>query len=142
MVAVLDASVLAKLFLQEKGTDRAEKVVTASRIILAPEIARIEVASAITRAFRNSAITVDFAKSKLNEWRRFLGLGNVRLIANEDLLNSAATFSLQLRHPLADCFYLALAAERNLALITADQPFVDAAQPHFPGIRNLFDSEH
>jgi len=39
----------------------------------------------------------------------------------------ALTLARELRHPVYDCFYLALAIERDLSVVTADARFVHAA---------------
>ncbi len=140
MVVVVDASVLAKLFLKEVGSEEAEKLVIINRVILAPDIARIEVASAITRAYRKNSITFDEAKKRLAEWQQILALGNIRLASTTSLQQKAEELSLQIRHALADCFYLALAVENSIPLITADKPFLDSANPHFADVRHLFGS--
>lgn len=137
MVAVLDASVLAKLFLPEPLSDAAERVARDHRLIVAPDLARLEVASAITRAARTGTVTTAYARGRLAAWRGFADLGNVRMVASADLQPAAEELSLALRHPLADCLYLALAEGRQLPLITADRPFVDKAGDRFTSVRHL-----
>ena len=140
MVVVLDASVLAKLFLAEKGSALAEEVVAKNRKVIAPDIARIEVASAITRAFRRGDIDSVDALGKLNDWRNFYELGNVSLFDSKNLQADAERLSIRIRHPLADCIYLSLAMERQTTFFTADEPLLKAAKPHFDGIRYIFDA--
>lgn len=56
------------------------------------------------------------------------------------LLEAALTLSTQLRHPVYDCLYLALALRRNLPVITADRRFALAVGRHkdlAPNIRLL-----
>ena len=57
----------------------------------------------------------------------------------DSLQENAEELSLAIRHPLADCLYLALAVLRNIPLITADQPFVTASRPHFDNARHLME---
>lgn len=138
MVAVIDASVLAKLFLPELGSDLAERVVSSHRIIFVPDLACIEVASALLRAHRNATVSEEFARSQLVAWRQFTELGSVRLVPFGELLMQAEDLSMQLRHPLADCLYLALAAQRDIPLVTADKPFVEKAADVYPTVQFLF----
>lgn len=137
MVAVFDASVLVKLFLSESGSAWAEHAVHRHRIVNAPDLAHLEVASAITRASRNGTITSDDARRQLAAWRRFAALGNVRFTPISELQPRAEEWSLDLRHPLADCVYLALAEATNVPLITADAPFADKARGRFERLRHL-----
>jgi predicted nucleic acid-binding protein len=140
VVAVFDASVLVKLFLTETGSDLAESLVAENRIIHCPDIVRIEVASAITRAFRRGDLQIDESVRKLAQWRQFLNLGNVRIIPHEELLEAAETLSLELRHPIADCLYLALAQERKTPFYTADEPLTMAASGRVDGVKFLMHS--
>ena len=137
MVAVFDASVLVKLFLAEPGSAWAEFAVHEHRIVAAPDLAHLEVASAITRASRNGTITSDEARRQLAAWRRFATLGNVRFTPLVELQPRAEEWSLDLRHPLADCIYLALAEVANAPLVTADAPFAEKARSRFERVRHL-----
>ncbi|MCE9565977.1 MAG: type II toxin-antitoxin system VapC family toxin [Planctomycetes bacterium] len=138
---VLDASVLTKLFLCEVLSDAAEAVVAQHSLVFAPEFARVEVASAITRVCRQKAFDAVAASEGLNRWRRFTTLDTVRFATDVSLLPEAESLSLSLRHPLADCLYLALAKRERLPLITADRPFVDAVGTEFPNVCHLAEYE-
>jgi predicted nucleic acid-binding protein len=50
----------------------------------------------------------------------------VRLAAGRDLLTPALELSLELRHPVYDCLYLALAQRRGVPLVTADERLISA----------------
>jgi predicted nucleic acid-binding protein len=52
----------------------------------------------------------------------------VRSAASRDLLKPALELSLELRHPIYDCLYLALAQRRGLPLVTADERLVSAVR--------------
>lgn len=137
MVAVFDASVLAKLYLPEPDATLAEHVVAHFRLVTAPDLVRWEVASAITRAARNGKLHAGQARERLDDWRRFAGMGNVRFAPFDRLQPRAEHWSLELRHPLADCVYLTLAEETNAPLVTADGPFADKARTVLPTVRHL-----
>jgi len=137
MVIVLDANVLVKLFIDEPLSDRAEAVVSEHSLILAPELVRIEVAGAITRKVRQDELPRAAAEEKLCLWHEFLRLGNVHLIPTGEIERAAEQFSLELRHPLADCLYLAVAEQHPAPLVTADKPFLDALDGRFPHVCHL-----
>jgi predicted nucleic acid-binding protein len=136
VIAVFDASVLAKLFLAEALSTEALDAVTQAHLVLVPDIAILEVASAITRACRNQHITERAAQNKLSEWQEFQALSNVQQVPFATLLADAQALSLTLKHALTDCVYLALALQRNAVLITADAPLCNAAAPTYP-VRHL-----
>lgn len=134
---VLDASVVVKLFVDEPLSEAAKTIVERYPLLFAPDLIRIEVSSAITRKARNRAIPADMAYEKLREWKRFLDENNLQLIAAEELLEDAEKLSIELRHPLKDCLYLATAKLHRLPLVTADKPFIDALKGRFPKVRHL-----
>ena len=134
---VLDASVLAKLFLNEPLSDLAESLLERHPLIVAPELARLEVASAILRRARSGVLARQEAEEKLKDWQELVQLGNFRLISNATLQPQAEMISLELKHPLADCLYLAAAERESLPLITADAPFIEALQGRYINVRHL-----
>ncbi len=136
-MTILDASVLAKLFIEEDGSDLAEDIISNTHPILAPDIARIEVASAITRACRNKTMDEENGRRQLTAWRRCIEVGTVQLIDMTEHQIEAESLSMKLRHPLIDCLYLAIAIDRKMPLVTADQPFIDAAVAHYGAIRHF-----
>jgi predicted nucleic acid-binding protein len=136
-MTVLDASVLAKLFIEEDGSELAEAIISNTHPILAPDIARIEVASAITRACRNKTMDEENGRRQLNAWRRCIEVGTVQLVETTKCQIEAESLSLRLRHPLADCLYLAVAIDRKMPLVTADQPFIDVVASHYEAIRHF-----
>lgn len=137
MVIVLDASVLVKLFIDEPLSDCAETVVADHALILAPELTRLEVAGGITRKVRQGQLPRAAAEEKLRLWHEFVQLGNLRLTPNHELQPATEQLSLELRHPLADCLYLAVAEQHRAPLITADQPFLEALGESFPHVHHL-----
>jgi len=140
-VIVFDASVLVKLFAKERFSEIAEAVIDHYSLVFAPELVRVEVAGAITRKVRNKELSREDAVPALESWRKFLKTGSIQLTPDEELLPAAEILSLNLRHPLPDCLYLALAKRNKVSLVTADQPFVAAVKEKFPEIRHLGEFE-
>ncbi|MBA4066206.1 MAG: hypothetical protein C0501_21325 [Isosphaera sp.] len=134
---VLDASVLAKLFVREPLSEHAHALVRAHSRFHAPALVRVEVSSAITRKVRRGELTAGQAEASLALWAEFRRLSHLRLDDDGDLLPAAERLSLDLRHPLADCLYLAAAERHRVPLVTADRPFVDALAGRFPSVRHL-----
>ena len=119
---VVDASVAVKWFVPEPGEDAAQQLLAGGDLLFAPALIRIEVAGAILRYFREGAIKEDRARSALADWDRLLSEALVRQIDNDQLYADAIAVSLDSRHALNDCFYLAAARMLGASVITADIP--------------------
>ena len=63
----------------------------------------------------------------LRAWFRALSEGQIFLLPNAQDIQAAATLALELRHPLPDCLYLAVAERLGVGLITADRAFARRA---------------
>ena len=137
MVVVFDASVLVKLFLAETYSDVAVQLVSDVRVAHVPDLVRVEVAGAITRAARRNTISIEEATVKLQEWEEFSRVSCLRYTMFQELMNDAKALSLQLKHPLADCLYLALAQRLTVEFVTADEPLSAAAAGFVPNVRLL-----
>ena len=124
---VVDASVAVKWFFPEQGSDAAQAVLLGADKLMAPALICVEVAAAITRKVRLSELLSREAEAACDLWFRALSTGVVTLSPDQDDLPAAVTLALQIRHPLQDCLYLALAVRNQIALITADPKFAERA---------------
>jgi predicted nucleic acid-binding protein len=120
---VCDASVLFKLLVAEPNTREAFSLVQ-SRHILVPAFVFLEIANALwTRTHRGLATAAD-ALGLLDDLKRFaLDVQSTELFAGR-----ALALALELDHPVYDCIYLALAENRGIPLVTADQRFLRALE--------------
>lgn len=134
---VVDASVIVKWFIPEAGADPAKALLTTADELIAPELARIEVASALVRRGIRQELTGADVENTLRAWFRALADGQIFLLPNAEDLEAAAKLALELQHPLPDCIYLAAAERLGVALITADQAFVRRAQQRSSLVRLL-----
>ena len=124
---IVDASVIVKWFIPEVGNVAAKALLSAADELMAPELARVEVASALIRKGLRQELTGADVGTTLRAWFRALADGDVALLPNEDHMEAAAKLALELRHPLPDCLYLAAAERLGVALITADRAFAGRA---------------
>lgn len=115
MTLVVDASVVAKWVLREDGSDRANALRRDGDLI-APSLLASEVGNAFWKAERRGDIARDDAVAAL---RSVLGPFD-ELVPNEALHARALELAIDLRHPIHDCFYLALAERDGATLVTAD----------------------
>jgi hypothetical protein len=58
---------------------------------------------------------------------RSLDQATISLIPEAELLHEAVKLSVEIKHTLQDCMYLAAARELNARLVTADRPFHERA---------------
>lgn len=121
---VVDASVALKWVLDEPGSDEARRLLPLAPS--APAHWLVECANALSRRAREGEITPDEALHRLDLLRR----AGVRLIDPADLLDAALALSLQLRHPIYDCLYLAQAVRERSEFVTADAQFVRTLAAH------------
>jgi predicted nucleic acid-binding protein len=124
---VVDASVIVKWFIPEVGDVPAKALLATADELIAPELARIEVASALVRKGIRQELAGTDVENTLRAWFRALSEGQIFLLPNAEDIEAAATMALELKHPLPDCLYLALAERLGVALITADRAFARRA---------------
>jgi predicted nucleic acid-binding protein len=124
---VVDASVIVKWFVPEVGNAAAKALLSAADELIAPELARVEVASALIRKGIGQEITGADVEKTLRAWSRALADGQIFLLPNADDIEAAAKLALELQHPLPGCLYLAAAERLGVPLITADRAFARRA---------------
>ena len=120
---VVDSSVAVKWVYAEPGTREALLILDEGVGLTAPALWQLETANVLPRRSR---------KGRLSgvEVRRRLGyLATVPVTLEEDaaLTAEAIGLSLELRHPVYDCLYLALALRERSQVLTAHAPFLKAA---------------
>jgi predicted nucleic acid-binding protein len=134
---VVDASVLAKCFLPEDGSEAALALLEGRSHLSAPALIRIEVAAAICRPVRAGKLTADEAEAKCRSWFELLTTDLIDLIDDQALLSDAAHLSVTLKHPLQDCLYLEAMRRLGGELLTADRKFHDRVSPIYGDVRLL-----
>ena len=134
---VVDASVAVKAYLAEDGSDAATALLAAETRLLAPELIRLEVTAALCRRVRKQELQADDARVRIDHWLGQLRNGLIALSPDQDVLADAVALSLDLRHPVQDCLYLAVARRFEVPLVTADRAFVDRVSSVYPTVRLL-----
>jgi predicted nucleic acid-binding protein len=136
-MTVVDASVAVKWVTGEQDREAANQLLASGEPIVGPFLIRTEVASAVARKARFGDITADDALAALDLWLAMLRRADIGLIAEDPDLTRALDLSLELKHPLQDCVYLALAERLDVPLVTADEKFAAKARRGHPRIRAL-----
>jgi predicted nucleic acid-binding protein len=117
---VVDASVALKWFIEEAGSEAAAALLTGNASLIAPDLIIAEVCNAGWKAVRAGGMTPmqhDHAADRM-------ALAFDELVPLAGLAPHAVALSRLLEHPVYDCFYLALARERDVQMVTADRRLV------------------
>lgn len=103
-MAVVDASVAMKWFIDEEDADKAELLLR-SRELIAPAIILGEVGNGLWSKRSTSNIDRDLGRNLIGELPQLLK----EIVPIEGLMRDAMQFAFDLDHPIYDCVYLALA---------------------------------
>ena len=121
MTIVVDASVAVKWVLREIGSDAADALLDHDGLI-APSIWLAEATNALWRRARMAEITAKEASERLSELQN----APVASVVFEPHLDRALKLATEIRHPIYDCLYLALAVHHDTHVVTADRRFATA----------------
>jgi predicted nucleic acid-binding protein len=120
LILVIDASVAAKWFFAEIGSREARSLAESGDALIAPDLLVPEICNVAWQKAVSRQIT---ARQAQEIGLRLPILFN-RLIPGADLACRATELAVKLRHPVYDCFYLALAETADCPLVTADRKFL------------------
>jgi predicted nucleic acid-binding protein len=120
MRLVVDASVALKWFVQEAGSDHAERI-AAEHELIAPELILAEVHNAPWRIERLRRLGAEDVAEATASFPRYLD----RLFALTPLALLAARIARGIDHPVYDCFYIALAEIDGSSMVTADHRLLE-----------------
>jgi predicted nucleic acid-binding protein len=134
MTLVVDASVAIKWFIEEDGSIEAEALLS-SGLLIAPDLIVAEVCNVGWKAVRAGTMLPD----QHDDTASLLGAILDELVPMATLARQAAVISRALDHPAYDCFYLALAEQRDARVITADRRLLKrvSATGWAPRVRSL-----
>ena len=113
---VVDASIAVQWFSEEPGTSEAIRIRTVDSVLVAPDIMPIEVANACWKKVRRGDMPAEDAAPAIANLLSF----GLELVPSLALLPRGIRLAVELRHPVYDALYLALAVERGARLATAD----------------------
>lgn len=123
---VLDASVLVKLVTEEPGSDAARALLAKEADLSMPQLAVLEVASALSKKVRYHGLPIEQAQQAL---ATLTGFG-IDTVPDSGLIERAMMLSVEMGHAIQDCMYLALAEAFHGQLITADRKFSDKRESY------------
>ncbi|MDD2677110.1 MAG: type II toxin-antitoxin system VapC family toxin [Methylacidiphilaceae bacterium] len=116
---VIDASIAVKWVVEEEGT--AEALTLRRRVkLIAPELLVAESANILWKKFQRN----ELSKEEAFLGARLLQAADIEFLPTHSLLETATRTAIELDHPVYDCLYLALAADRDCRFVTADERFL------------------
>ncbi|MCP3736352.1 type II toxin-antitoxin system VapC family toxin [Sphingomonas sp. RP10(2022)] len=128
MTIVVDASVAIKFSVEELGSAAALELIRSEPALVAPDLILTEAANAYWAMVRTSRLLMVHAEANLEDLPRYFN----RLYPTGTLIKAALTIAFQLRHPVYDCVYVALAEKLGCRLMTADRKFHAKACERYP----------
>ena len=114
---VIDANVAAAVLIDLAYSANARAAIAGVERIIAPDIVVHEFANALWKLVAGDRMTESFAHQALTGLDALVS----DLVAGSGIVHDALRIAIELRHPVYDCFYLALALERDVPLLTADR---------------------
>ncbi len=129
----LDTSILAPYYCPEPLSDGVEKIIMNLDRPCISSLTEVELASAISRKIREGNLSAEDGNKIVNRFQIHLKEALYRLITVEERhYQTAKVWILQFAVPLRtlDAIHLAVAAEDNLTILSADKQLVTSAR-HF-----------
>ncbi|GMV39171.1 MAG: ribonuclease VapC [Myxococcales bacterium] len=120
MTTVLDASVVVKCFVRERGSDEALTALSAAGALVAPDLLFAEVCNVLWKKTRRSEIDAPHAARVL----RALSTLFDQVVPTGGLIVRALEIAVALDHPAYDAIYIALAESADAHLVTDDARLV------------------
>ena len=124
MTLVVDASVAAQWVLPEEQSDAANALRLTGDPIIAPDLVYAEIGNAVWKRAIWGELSAAAAVEALEA---AIGLFT-SLVPMAELAARATEIAIELRHPIYDCFYLALAERERTPLVSADKKLIAAAK--------------
>ena len=117
MALVVDASVAVRWLFDMTGVREADALLQGSESLIAPDLVIAEIASAAWTFVRFENLDPGAARIIVAEAEREFD----EIVPCLGLKDRALAIAIELGHPPCDCFYLALAEQRECQMVTADE---------------------
>lgn len=121
---VVDASALLAVLLPETHTAQARRLLGDALELAAPDLLLFETTAVLAKRAARGDLSAEDAETKRQEACDF----PVVTTPARDLSELAFALARRLDHSAYDCFYLALAVERDCLLLTGDRALAESAR--------------
>ena len=116
MTLVVDASVAVRWLVDMDGVAQADALLQRGEPLIAPDLVFSEITNAAWKMTALADLPRETATEAVLKSSDFVQ----EIVACRELKELALAIAIELRHPAYDCFYLALAQQRDCQMITAD----------------------
>ena len=116
MTIVVDASVAVRWSFRMDRSDRADTLMNSGEPLIAPDLVLVEIANAAWKFVTFEGRQAELVAPLIRVAHKAFD----ELVPAAALKDRAFEIALALKHPVYDCFYLALAEQRGCQMITAD----------------------
>lgn len=117
---VVDASVAIRWYVAGEHDDQAMALADGDFVLAAPGLFVSEVANTVFKYVRLRELTPELARTI---WTNCIASVD-RMVDVAELHDAAFDLCMQIRHPIYDCYYLALAQREQAVFVTADRRFL------------------
>jgi predicted nucleic acid-binding protein len=116
---VIDASIAIKWVIPEPGTAQALTLLKSGGLA-APDLIVAECANILWKKTQRAEIAAQEAMIAAH----LITQAQLEILPTRALLSAATDLAIKLSHPAHDCLYLALALDRGMRFVTADERFL------------------
>jgi predicted nucleic acid-binding protein len=120
--AVIDASVLIKLYIDEAGSSAAERAVKNSDPLLAPDLLLPETANILWKYVRRGELSPTAANEILGDIMQL----RLQITASQELVEPALRIAVETGRTVYESLYVALGVQAGTVLLTADERLANA----------------
>jgi predicted nucleic acid-binding protein len=120
MTIVVDASIVTQWYLQGDDAARADRMLQTDEWLIAPDLLIPEFTNSIWKAVAFSNFSTGAAFEAIADVESEID----EFVSSLELRDRAFAIAVELRHAAYDCFYLALAEQRDCPLVTADERLI------------------
>jgi predicted nucleic acid-binding protein len=117
MTLVVDASVAVRWLFDMDDVAQADALLQSGEPLIAPDLVFSEITNAVWKMTALATLPHATAAEAVLKSSDFFQ----EIVASRELNDAALAIAIELRHPAYDCFYLALAQQRDCQMITADE---------------------
>jgi len=133
MSIVVDASIAVKWFSNEARSEQAEAILLDAQPIVAPDLILAEIGSALAQKVNTKILPQSQAMAAIADAPLYFD----RLVPLAELTARATELAIEFRHPIYDCFYLALAEREKVEFVTDDKKLFAVAKKAKVKVRAL-----
>lgn len=119
MIAVLDASIVFPLLVNEEKSVAAHSVFSEAKANIFLDFLLIEIANGLASSLRRRRFDEAYAHEAMEAARKLVS----NPLGASQYLNDAFTLALAINHSVYDCLYAVAARENKATLVTCDAKF-------------------